>query len=446
MRFVPPMTGKSVAVWFLCLAIFAGVGSAQVIFSNIPTPVPPNVASQAFEATSTSEFGTGVTFSTGTGRLLGTVRVIMSSWGCVTGAWFSNDCVTPPGSTFNHPITLNIYNQGTAGAVGSLITTKTVTFAIPYRPSADNVHCTGPDLGKWYDPGTGLCKNGLATPIVFDFSSAGVTLPDKVIITVAYNTSDYGYNPIGRSTACAIVNNCPYDSLNVGAETHLSVGSFYDPNGAYLNSSSPGFYCSGAAGTLRLDTGVNCWTAYQPSFEVSTIAQGAFMVGYVANLSAGDSVVNISNTGQSAGVNGSGNLCANLYVISPDEQVIACCSCPVTPNGLVSLSAKNDLAFRTLTPAVPGAFSVLILGSANTGTCSGSNPGSLAPGLVAWGSTLHSLPSSGLAVAEISYPYASLSSNTITRLTSMCGFIQANGSGYGLCGICRSGALGGVRQ
>jgi hypothetical protein len=34
----------------------------------------------------------------------------------------------------------------------------------------------------------------------------------------------------------------------------------------------------------------------------------------------------------------------------------------------------------------------------------------------------------------------------LTKLTTYCGFIQANGSGYGICKSCREGAAGAARQ
>src|SRR5579871_1610342 len=76
-----------------------------------------------------------------------------------------------------------------------------------------------------------------------------------------------------------------------------------------------------------------------------------YQVHYAANLAVGDSVVNISNSGAiGAGLNSvnlanaantTGAFCANVYAFTPDEQMVSCCSCPVTPNGLVSLSAKS---------------------------------------------------------------------------------------------------------
>jgi hypothetical protein len=42
--------------------------------------------------------------------------------------------------------------------------------------------------------------------------------------------------------------------------------------------------------------------------------------------------------------------------------------------------------------------------------------------------------------------YAELSASELLKLTSFCNFIQANGSGFGICKSCRFGALGGQQQ
>ena len=81
-------------------------------YDSIPTPLPGNVVSMAFEATSTSEFGDIIQFASGPSVLLQSVDVVMSSWGCETGHWYSGDCLTTPSSTFSHPITLKVYTVG----------------------------------------------------------------------------------------------------------------------------------------------------------------------------------------------------------------------------------------------------------------------------------------------------------------------------------------------
>lgn len=237
----------------------------QVIYNNIPNPLPGNLPSVAFEATGTSEFGDRVQFATGTGRALTTAIVTMSSWGCQSGHWNSGDCVTAPGATFSHPITLNIYNVA-GNAPGSLIGTLTQTFAIPFRPSADNVHCTGADAGKWFDAASSTCFNGFATNVTFDLTSQHLTLPNQVIFGVAYNTSHFGYAPIGESQPCYTSSaGCGYDSLNVGVADPAisnSVGSNPAPNDAYQYTQYDSC-TNGAIMPFGLDAG--CWTGFKPS-------------------------------------------------------------------------------------------------------------------------------------------------------------------------------------
>jgi hypothetical protein len=168
----------------------------------------------------------------------------------------------------------------------------------------------------------------------------------------------------------------------------------------------------------------------------------AFQVRYASNLNIGDSVINITNAGTSGG-----NICANVYTFSPDEQLISCCSCTVTPNALVSLSANGDLVSNTLTPAHPTSIVVKLLATTG-GACNASAPGALAGGLRAWGTTLHAAPTTPVtyAVTETEFSQAGLSAGELARISSFCGFIQANGSGFGICRSCRLGGLGAVSQ
>jgi uncharacterized repeat protein (TIGR01451 family) len=171
-----------------------------------------------------------------------------------------------------------------------------------------------------------------------------------------------------------------------------------------------------------------------------------YQVRYSGNLNAGDSVVNLTNAGTA-----DGNICANVYVFSPDEQMVACCSCLVTPNGLKSLSVRNDLVNNTLTPASPSSVIIRLLTSQPVG--GGCNPTSPTPinllsGISAWGTTLHALPTIPVTygVTETGFSPTALTTAELSRLTAFCGFIQGNGSGYGICKSCRAGGLGAERQ
>ena len=190
-----------------------------------------------------------------------------------------------------------------------------------------------------------------------------------------------------------------------------------------------------------------------------------YQISYVANLNLGDSVVNITNSGArgaglAAGTTAgtTGAICVNVYAFSPDEQMISCCSCPVTPNGLVSLSTRRDLVNNTLTPAVPTAIVVKLVATAPvSNSCNGSAAswGTLTSGMLAWGTTVHAGAAAGSAAVITETPFlpATLSGvggefvgiGEAARLQSLCTFINANGSGFGICSSCRLGGLGAGR-
>jgi uncharacterized protein YjdB len=240
------------------------------------------VNNEAFQAQQISEFGNAVTLATGTGRTLVSLNVLFASYGCgVSGFWSDpiNLCVTDPANpTFQWPITANIYANACPGptpCLGSLLATVTQTQTIPFRPSADP---TCPDPTKFRNSlntiSPGGCQSNIRAVLTFTgftLSTGVTTLPNDVIWTVAFNTSNYGLMPMpcGNSNP-----GCGYDSLNVGAQSFTGApyaGTNTDPNGAFLNSLSPGAYCpntTGGTGVLRLDTG--CWGPYTPLGEVIT--------------------------------------------------------------------------------------------------------------------------------------------------------------------------------
>lgn len=179
------------------------------------------------------------------------------------------------------------------------------------------------------------------------------------------------------------------------------------------------------------------------------LAQGTgdvFQVGYAANLAAGDSVVNLTSAGTEGGFDPAGDICANVYVFAEDQQLIACCTCPLTPNHLKTLSVQKDLISNTLTPGVPIGVTIAVFASTDKVCNAAAILATGASGLRAWGTTLHAAPGGGFAVTEVPYSPADVSPTEFRKLVDYCGFIQANGSGFGICGSCRQGAAGAAKQ
>src|ERR1700688_2263687 len=91
-----------------------------------------------------------------------------------------------------------------------------------------------------------------------------------------------------------------------------------------------------------------------------------FQISYASNLVAGDSYVDLTNSGANVVAGVSTNICVNVYTYDPSEELVSCCACPVTPNGLNSLSVKQDLVSNTLTPGVPGSVVIKLVATPQT--------------------------------------------------------------------------------
>jgi len=237
-------------------------------YDSLPAVSPPSYVSLGYQATSTAEFGDHIQLA-GTDRVLDTVSVGLTNWACesdyslVGNVWIpaGGPCTTTPGSTFAHPITVNLYEVDTSGITplkGALVATLTTTFDIPFRPSANpgiGPGLCGAGSTQWYNSGTGTCHNGFATTVTFDFSTPAPTLPDELIVAVAYNTETYGASPLGAPG--------PYNSLNVSlANAAPTVGTNVDNDLMFWNTLNAANYSDGGAGgvgILRADTG---WGAY----------------------------------------------------------------------------------------------------------------------------------------------------------------------------------------
>ncbi len=214
------------------------------------------------------------------------------------------------------------------------------------------------------------------------------------------------------------------------------------PSAALLSSAS---LASGNA-IVTILPGAQTTTTFTNALA-SPVPTDAFQVYCQSNLNIGDSTVNLTNTGTV------GDICVNVYAFDPSESLVSCCSCLVTPNALNSLSARDDLISNTITASAPSSIVVKLLASlpSNGASCNAASPASanLAPGLRAWGTSLHALPpspSGAYGVTESPFKQATLSAAELTRITNLCAFFQSNGSGFGICKSCRLGGLGGLNQ
>jgi len=261
-------------------------------------------------------------------------------------------------------------------------------------------------------------------------------------ITGTFNCSISGFDL--TCTAAGTVSIASGGSFTVTFTANpAGVGTFANPR--------PGGICAvdpdGNVGESD-ETNNACSNSVVVSFDPDPVV---FQTSYVSNLNAGDSFINITNTGSSGG-----NLCVNVYAFDPSEEMVGCCSCLVTPNALVSLSAQGDLISNTLSPATPSSLVVDLVATSGSGAVSscepalGGAPGAatLVPGLRAWSTNLHQLPGTPVqyGMTENDFQESHFGLPQFAHLTTFCGFINSNGSGFGICKTCRSGGLGGAKH
>lgn len=108
----------------------------------------------------------------------------------------------------------------------------------------------------------------------------------------------------------------------------------------------------------------------------STDAMGqdnVFAVSYFSNAhtrGAPEAVLRLVNDGSLSDASPAGDLCASVYVFDSAEELNECCSCRITPNGILSLSVNTNLTSDTVTGRTPTRGIVKVVSSSlSAGSC-----------------------------------------------------------------------------
>lgn len=173
------------------------------------------------------------------------------------------------------------------------------------------------------------------------------------------------------------------------------------------------------------------------AFSVVAAAQttDVYRVTYFDNnnvVGAPNAYVHILNPGLATGA-----LCASIYIWRFDQELTECCSCPITPNGLLTftvLSATNNPGDGGPVPTT-GSISII-----SDSACDPTAP-TPTPDLRAWATHVNLDPinvgAGGYDVTETEALDTPLSSGEMTEAASRCGFLRVNGTGHGRCdAIC----------
>ena len=138
---------------------------------------------------------------------------------------------------------------------------------------------------------------------------------------------------------------------------------------------------------------------------------------------APDATVRIINDGETGG-----NLWADFYVFDDSEELSECCSCIVTPDGLLSEDVKTELTANPLSGPIRQRGVIKVI-SDSDGNATDPYP---VAGLRGWATHVQKAVS-GYALTETPLADANYSSYEAGALGPICGILLQLGSGYGSC-------------
>ena len=181
-----------------------GVPALETVFDNTPAVLPLSYSSISFAAHRINGLGNYVTLAGGARRLK-SCEITLVNW--ARAAQFPTIAAANPAG-YIHPVTAAVFAV-TPDEQLVFLTDVTRNVLIPWRPD-------------FLPNGQPYPFNGTAFRASFDFPEV-INLPERILISVEYNTSVAGFVPIGVPG--------PYDQLNVVVDgAAASIGADVDPD------------------------------------------------------------------------------------------------------------------------------------------------------------------------------------------------------------------------
>jgi hypothetical protein len=156
--------------------------------------------------------------------------------------------------------------------------------------------------------------------------------------------------------------------------------------------------------------------------------------GYQQNYySGGDGTLRTINTGQIGSpidnATNHGKVCADIYVFDSNQEMLACCSCAITANGLLTMPStlllNNSL---TGVPFTTGVIKVVADNQPGTKCDPRTIINPVESGLRSW-----ETHPQGAALTETVFADAPLTNQEQSFLGQACSFVLYLGSGQGTC-------------
>jgi len=215
---------------------------------------------------------------------------------------------------------------------------------------------------------------------------------------------------------------------------------------------------AGSAATSGSEPGSVLWTYYDTTYVFapcpSTGTAGSTILGGCNQGGNGDNIIRLINpNGSPSPAAGGGTevpVCANIYVFDDDQEMDACCSCPITSAGLLTISVKSDLTSNLVIQGNPdegkqGALAIVATAqpagaSAGTfGPCNPENFGAVGTdnllGSITHNSAVaNNVGGSTTGLTEIGlFDDAGGDQVNLTYLQAECAVLTGNASGAGVC-------------
>ena len=167
------------------------------------------------------------------------------------------------------------------------------------------------------------------------------------------------------------------------------------------------------------------------------IQVGTYQVNYYANrnnTALADSTTRIINPGtQGTPISPDhGTICADIYVFDSTQEMLECCSCPITANGILELSLLNDLMQNPLTGFPAPNSGVIKVVSDYGANCDPTSPRPV-PELLSWQTHTQQPVAGTFVTTEDEFQSAILTDQELGFLGQACAFVQYLGSGKGVC-------------
>ena len=166
-------------------------------------------------------------------------------------------------------------------------------------------------------------------------------------------------------------------------------------------------------------------------------APGVYNLNYYSNrnnTALADSTTRIVNPGtQGTPIDPQhGTICADIYVFDSTQEMLECCSCQITANGILELSLLNDLMQNPLTGFPAPNSGVIKIVSDSRANCNETAPVPT-PELLSWQSHVQQPITGTFVTTEDKFQSAYLSQDELAFLGQACSFVQYLGSGKGVC-------------